>query len=89
MEAPTVWQTQVFDRLYDFLMNYPEAFVAIPIVWVFMIFVFQRFLHVHISPWIVLLTLLVSAGIVIGIIFLFLQNNSAPPSSMSLLEPVL
>jgi len=69
---PTVMQWQILDGIYRLFTNYPQAFLAIPLVWIVMILVFQRLLHVHISPWIALLTLIVSVGIVIGLLLLFL-----------------
>ena len=68
----TVMQGETLDKLYEFLTKYPQSFIAIPIVWITMILIFQRLLHVHISPWIALLTLIVSVGIVVGILLLLL-----------------
>jgi len=68
-------QIDLLNKLYDFLVKYPWSFIAIFVVWALVILFFQRVLHVHISPWIALLTLIVSVGIVIGIILILIQNN--------------
>lgn len=71
----TAQQIDLLNKLYDFLVKYPWSFIAIFVVWALVILFFQRILHVHISPWIALLTLIVSVGIVIGIILILIQNN--------------
>jgi len=68
----TTMQWQIIDELVHFLMKYPYSLLLIPLVWIVLMFVLQRLVHIHISPWVVLITLVVSVGIVIGLILLFL-----------------
>jgi hypothetical protein len=62
---------QILDKVYTLFTTYPVSFLAVFVVWIGVIYVFQRGLHVHISPWVVLITLIVSVGIVIGILLAF------------------
>jgi uncharacterized membrane protein YhaH (DUF805 family) len=68
-EANSPWQ--ILDKIYTLFTANPLSFLAVLVVWIMVTLVFQRGLHVHISPWIALLTLIVSVGIVIGIILSF------------------
>jgi uncharacterized membrane protein YhaH (DUF805 family) len=86
MEWLAAAQWEIIDRLYNLLTQYPQTLLVIPVVWIVMILVFQRLLHVHVSPWIALLTLIVSVGIVIGILLLYLQGN--PSAYFSLLGAI-
>lgn len=80
LKSPITMQVEILNKLYDFLVKYPWSFIAIFVVWALVILFFQRVLHVHISPWIALLTLIVSVGIVLGIILILIQNNYVTPS---------
>ena len=61
--ATSPWE--IIDRIYGLFTTYPASFLAVVVVG------FQRGLHVHISPWIALLTLVASVGIVIGILLAY------------------
>jgi hypothetical protein len=67
--ASSPWQ--ILDKIYTLFTANPISFLAVFVVWVGVILIFQRGLHVHISPWVVLITLIVSVGIVIGILLAF------------------
>jgi hypothetical protein len=67
--SSTPWE--LIDKVYTLFTTMPYSFFAIPIVWGLMILVFKKGLNVHVSPWIALLTLIVSVGIVIGILLAF------------------
>ena len=62
---------EILDRIYQLFVKYPIAFFLIPVVWIVLIYVLKEGLNVHVSPWWALLTLIVSTGIVIGILLLF------------------
>ena len=68
MSQPADSPWQILDKIYTLFTANPISFFAVLVVWVVVILIFQRGLHVHISPWIALLTLIVSVGIVIGLL---------------------
>ena len=67
--ATSPWE--LLDRIYNLFIAYPFSFFAIFIVWLLVIVAFQKIGHVHVSPWWGLLSLIVSVGIVIGILLAF------------------
>jgi hypothetical protein len=66
----------ILDEIYGLLIKYPQSFFAIFIVWVLMLVFFDKALDVDITPWWGLMTLIVSVGIVIGILLLAFGNNT-------------
>lgn len=71
MYRKMVLQWTILERIYDLFVKYPFAFLLIPIVWILLIAFLKKVLDVYVSPWWALMALVVSVGIVIGLLLLF------------------
>ena len=63
-------QWELLNRVFDIFQNYPITFLLIPIVWVITIVALQK-LNVRITGVAIFLSLVVSVGITLGLVFIY------------------
>ena len=66
-----VLQIEVFEKIYDFLVEHPESLILIPFFW-FGIMLFYKEYVGRITPWIAGFCLIVAVLLTIGVVLLFI-----------------
>lgn len=67
----TVLQISVLEKLYDFLLEYPQSLILIPILWFVIMGLYRHFLG-RLTPWIDGFCFIAATLATMGIVLLFI-----------------
>ena len=67
----TVLQIDVFEKIYDFLIENPISLLLIPVFWLGIMYVYKEQFG-RLTPWIVGFCLIVAVLLTIGVVMLFI-----------------
>jgi hypothetical protein len=64
----TVLQWETVSEIFHLFEKYPLSFLAIPIIWIFLLVILKYGVGVYVSPWWALIAFIASVGVAIGIV---------------------